>query len=755
MAEVRVGIGDQELVSIITRRSAERRASGRRRDRRGHQVHRGDARQDHRSGMSGGRCIPASSGVHRGQRPPAGPQPALTVFAAASLSDAFAELGREFEAAHPGARVRFNFAGSQQLVLQLEQGARADIFASADRRWMEHADSLGILAGPARIFARNTLVITLPRGNPAKVAGIADLARPGVKLVLAAEAVPAGRYAREALRALEGRPGYPPDFGQRVLRNVVSEEENVRSVVAKVELGEADAGIVYRSDVTGPRGREVGVLPFPPDVGPSPAYPIAQLRAAASAPPRRFSTWCSAHRPKRCSPATDSRPPRPSVTAALPLLVVGALPPWWPCSPFPCSAWCSGCHPRRLVERLGDPMVLDALRLSLVTSAAATVLVVTLGLPVAWLLATRRFPGKRLLEALVELPMVLPPTVAGVGLLMAFGRTGLAGRVLAGLGVSLPFTTAAVVLAQAFVALRSSSPPHGPAWRGGSRYLDTAATLRAARQGSSGAPAARRPVAPRGAAMTWAGRWASSGRPSPSPGTSPGHQTMPLAVFLALQSDLEAALALSVLLLAVSLTILLFPPRSRERSPRPPCSPSASVAAGAVPRSMPSSRRRPARPRYWWARAAWEDSLLRLIAGLDAADSAVITLGGCLARYRRRRGAAALEAGGGYLPQDYALFPHLSVGRSMPSGCASRACRGQVHARRGALRRTGVADLADRARDPLGWTAAAAALARHWRSTRASCCWTGRWRRSTRPPGGRCGPGSALCSAPSPASRCT
>lgn len=213
---------------------------------------------------------------------PAGPGQDLTVFAAASLTDAFAELGREFEAAHPDTRVRFNFAGSQQLVLQLEQGARADLFASADRRWMERAESLGLLAGPPRILARNTLVVVLPRSNPATVTGIADLARPGLKLVLAADAVPAGRYARAALRALEGRPGYPPDFGERVLRNVVSEEENVRSVVAKVELGEADAGVVYRSDVSGGRSREVAVLPFPPDIGPVASYPIARLRAGIS-----------------------------------------------------------------------------------------------------------------------------------------------------------------------------------------------------------------------------------------------------------------------------------------------------------------------------------------------------------------------------------------------------------------------------------------------------------------------------------------
>jgi molybdate transport system permease protein len=238
--------------------------------------------------------------------------------------------------------------------------------------------------------------------------------------------------------------------------------------------------------------------------------------------------------------------------------------------------------PDRLLERLADPMVLEALRLSLTTSAAATLLVVLLGLPAAWLLATHSFPGKRLLETLVELPMVLPPTVAGVGLLMAFGRTGLAGGALRGLGISLPFTTAAVVLAQAFVA----APFFVTAARAGlgevdSRYLDAAATLRAtpARTFFRVLLPLAGPSLLAGTAMTWARALGEFGATITFAGNLPGvTQTMPLAVYLALQSDLEAALALSVLLLAVSLTVLLvlrIAPRGavtlalRARRPRP------------------------------------------------------------------------------------------------------------------------------------------------------------------------------------------
>jgi molybdate transport system permease protein len=134
--------------------------------------------------------------------------------------------------------------------------------------------------------------------------------------------------------------------------------------------------------------------------------------------------------------------------------------------------------PTALLSRIAEPEVLQALRLSLITSAGSTVLVVLLGLPTAYLLATRTFPGKRILEVILELPMVLPPTVAGFALLLAFGRAGLAGRALEVLGLSIPFTTLAVVVAQLFMAVPFFIAParagFGAVER---RYLDAAATL--------------------------------------------------------------------------------------------------------------------------------------------------------------------------------------------------------------------------------------------------------------------------------------
>jgi len=217
--------------------------------------------------------------------------------------------------------------------------------------------------------------------------------------------------------------------------------------------------------------------------------------------------------------------------------------------------------PRDLIRHLGTPVVVQALRLSVVTTCASTLAVLILGLPVVYLLAMRTFPGKRVLEVVIDLPMVLPPTVAGVGLLLAFGRAGLAGRALSALGITIPFTALAVVLAQMFVA--------GPflinAARAGfeevdARYLRAAASLRAT-------PAftflhvllpLSLPSLLAGTAMTWARALGEFGATITFAGNLPGRtQTMPLAVYIALESNLDAAVALSVILLLVSFGLLL------------------------------------------------------------------------------------------------------------------------------------------------------------------------------------------------------
>ena len=203
----------------------------------------------------------------------------LTVFAAASLTDAFVEIGQAFEGSHPGANVVFNFGGSQNLRTQLEQGAQADVFASASQKEMDAVVAAGLAApGAARTFVTNQLVVVLPNGNPGAVQTLQDLARPGLKLVLADEAVPAGRYAREVLDRLNAK--YGASFRDDVLANVVSNEDNVKQVLAKVQLGEADAGIVYASDALA--ASELITIAIPAQANVVAEYPIAALAGAPS-----------------------------------------------------------------------------------------------------------------------------------------------------------------------------------------------------------------------------------------------------------------------------------------------------------------------------------------------------------------------------------------------------------------------------------------------------------------------------------------
>jgi molybdate transport system substrate-binding protein len=199
----------------------------------------------------------------------------LTIFAAASLTEVFTEMVAEFEAGHPGGlEVWLNFAGSQTLRLQIEQGAQADVFASANQ---QHANALwaaDLIQAPV-IFTHNQLVVIMPANNPASIKTLADLTKPGLKLILASPNVPIGRYARQSLEKLNTNPTLGVDFSRRVLNNLVSEEDNVKGVVAKVQLGEADAGIVYASDVTPAVADALATLVIPPEFNVVADYPIA------------------------------------------------------------------------------------------------------------------------------------------------------------------------------------------------------------------------------------------------------------------------------------------------------------------------------------------------------------------------------------------------------------------------------------------------------------------------------------------------
>jgi molybdate transport system permease protein len=212
-------------------------------------------------------------------------------------------------------------------------------------------------------------------------------------------------------------------------------------------------------------------------------------------------------------------------------------------------------------ERLGAPGVLTALRLSLFTATVATVVCVVLGVPLAWLLARLEFPGRRLVRALVTVPLVLPPVVGGVALLLVFGRRGLLGAWLdSTFGITLPFTTAGVILAEAFVAMPFLVIAVEGALRGADdRYEEAAATLGAGRWTTF-----RRVTLPlvapgiaAGAVLCWARALGEFGATITFAGNFPGRtQTMPLAVYLALETDLQSAIVLSLILLVVSVAIL-------------------------------------------------------------------------------------------------------------------------------------------------------------------------------------------------------
>jgi molybdate transport system substrate-binding protein len=208
----------------------------------------------------------------------------LTVFAAASLTDAFKAIGKDFESANPGATVTFNFAGSQQLAQQIGQGAPADVFASANNTQMAVVIKSGqVVSGTQRTFARNRLVVIYPKANPAGLTKLQDLAKPGIKIVLADKSVPVGGYALDFLARASQQPDFTATYSATVLANVVSYEQDVKSVLGKVALDEADAGIVYTTDISSDAAAKVGKLDIPDKLNTIASYPIAPIQGTANA----------------------------------------------------------------------------------------------------------------------------------------------------------------------------------------------------------------------------------------------------------------------------------------------------------------------------------------------------------------------------------------------------------------------------------------------------------------------------------------
>lgn len=201
----------------------------------------------------------------------------LVVFAAASLTDAMTELEQIFEAEHPGVDVLMNFGASSRLATQLLEGATVDVFASANKAQMANVAAGGLVSAGPYIFVTNRLVIITPAANPAAIQDLADLATPGINLILAVPGVPIRDYSDQILAAVSTPDALGAGFADAVYANLVSEEDNVRQVVAKVALGEADAGIVYTSDVTPDVASDLATVAIPDEINVVATYPIAPL----------------------------------------------------------------------------------------------------------------------------------------------------------------------------------------------------------------------------------------------------------------------------------------------------------------------------------------------------------------------------------------------------------------------------------------------------------------------------------------------
>ena len=219
--------------------------------------------------VSGACSSGSASGPVTGGSPSAAGGSEIVVLAASSLTEAFTQIGQDFEAKNPGVAVRFSFGPSDGLAGQIEQGSPADVFASASETWMDSVANAGPGATDRSDFARNRLVILTPSDNPAGISSLVDLGDPGVKLVLATKGVPAGDYAREALANA--------DVGTEAEANVVSNEQDDKSLVQKIVLGEADAGIVYVTDLTSDVEADLHPVTIPKGQNVIATYPIAAV----------------------------------------------------------------------------------------------------------------------------------------------------------------------------------------------------------------------------------------------------------------------------------------------------------------------------------------------------------------------------------------------------------------------------------------------------------------------------------------------
>jgi molybdate transport system substrate-binding protein len=199
----------------------------------------------------------------------------LTVFAAASLSRAMTDIAKTYEAEHPDTKILLNFDGSQALRTQIEQGAHADLFLSANTKHMTTLQDEGLIVNDSvKVFTKNKLAVLVPKDNRANITGLSDLKTPGIRLVMGTKEVPFGDYTRQVLGKMANDSAYGPEYRNAVMKNVVSEDPAVTTLVAKLRVGEADAGIAYASDVSEGDKALVTMLPIPDRYNVIAVYPL-------------------------------------------------------------------------------------------------------------------------------------------------------------------------------------------------------------------------------------------------------------------------------------------------------------------------------------------------------------------------------------------------------------------------------------------------------------------------------------------------
>ena len=436
-------------------------------------------------------------------------------------------------------------------------------------------------------FATNILTVIVPIANPARIKTPADLAKPAVKIIAAGDAVPITKYANMLVANLAKQPGYPPNYVAAYNANVVSKEDNVKAVVAKLELGVGDAGIAYVTDAKA--STKVATVDVPPSANVVATYAgvvsegFAQHGGRQRLPdlvrwtgrpgdPERVRVQAT----ERVTTTSPGEPTGMTGDAAGRTRPVAARSGGWGERSLLAIAGLFalflGLPVATLVARsildgslrvaLASPEVLDALWLSLVTTAISLVVTVVLGLPLAFVLARRRFWGRGLVEAVVDLPIVLPPSVAGLALLLVFSRAGLLSAPFDFLGITVPFTTVAVILAMVFVSAPFFVRSARTGIAGVDRDLEDAARVDGATEPqlfrSITVPLAGAALAA-GLVMTWARSLGEFGATIMFAGNVQGRtQTLPLVVYSEFQGgDLDASIAAAAILVIAAFGVLV------------------------------------------------------------------------------------------------------------------------------------------------------------------------------------------------------